>query len=337
MRRLAWMLVPMFAACGARSGLEAPIASAREIDAGMDAPENDAWADDAASCVVIDAAFRVTTPTMVFVIDRSLSMNIEYIQAHDGLVGSTRWDAVLDVLVGDGGILRDLEGRVRLGAITFTSDTVTCPLVRSVDPALHNYDAIAALLASAGPEGGTPMAETMTVIAGRIDALTIDGDAPTFVLMTDGEPQGCHGIVGDPMGAVRSCFGAGARTYVIGLGDDVGEPYLRLMANAGVGVQPGEPDAEYWPAVEASRFLVAIDAIAQRVADCRAVLSEPIDPARACEATVHLAGGTLACNSPDGWAALDAHTIELRGEACTRLVQTGTDHVTLEAPCDFRP
>ena len=38
-------------------------------------------------------------------------------------------------IVLSGSTVRDLEGRVRLGAITFTSDTVTCPLVRSVDPA----------------------------------------------------------------------------------------------------------------------------------------------------------------------------------------------------------
>jgi hypothetical protein len=330
--------VVALAGCGARTSLDVPepvVSDAGHdafVVAPVDAAQTDAW-----SCVSIEASFRVTTPTMVFVIDRSGSMNANYILPRGPYAGATRWGAVLEVLVGEGGILRGIEDRVRLGAITFTSFGEECPQLHSVDPALHNEGAIAALLHGEGPLGGTPIAETMSAISDRIDALTIDGSPPTFVLMTDGEPAGCDGGTLDSAEAVASCFSRGARTYVIGLGDDVGEPYLQAMANAGAGVAPGDPDAEFWPAVQATRFLTAIDAISQRIADCRATLSQAIDPRRACDAVVRLGGRVLACDDPNGWAALDAHTIELRGTACTALVRDGTDSVTLEAPCDIRP
>lgn len=321
--------------CGARTPLDLP-APAPVIDGGLDAarPPVDAAPVDAWSCRAIQATFHTTTPTLVFVIDRSGSMNTPYIAPRGGYRGATRWGAVLEVLVGEGGILPGLQDRVRLGAITFTSDTETCPDLQSVAPALHNAGPIGDLLHMLDPNGGTPIAETMDALAGEIATLTTDGSAPTLVLMTDGEPAGCGDAPLDPAEAVARCFTLGARTYVIGLGDDVGEPYLQSMANAGAGVMPGAPDAQFWPAVQASRFVEAIDAIGRRVADCRAVLSAPIDPARACEATVRLGDRTLACDDPNGWAALDARTIELRGEACTTLVRDGTGSVTLEAPCD---
>lgn len=336
-RACAGLAALALAGCGARTPLHGIDASAS--DAGSDAfvVPDDASRDDAWSCLSIEATFRVTIPTLIFVIDRSGSMDTNYIEPRGPYRGATRWGTVLEVLVGEGGILRGIEDRVRLGAITFTTNGSECPQLHGVDPALHNRDAIAALLYAEGPQAGTPIAETMSTLATRVPVFTIDGSPPTFVLMTDGEPSSCGDTPLDPAEAVTECFAEGARTYVIGLGGDVGEPYLQAMANAGAGVQPGEADAEFWPAVQASRFLVAVDALSQRIADCRASLSQPIDPERACDAVVRLAGRALPCDDPDGWAALDARTIELRGEACTTLVRDGTDSVTLEAPCDIRP
>lgn len=337
--RLVLIVCALLPGCGARTPLGVPAHDAQTSDAGTDAGPQpiDAAMIDAPSCVEIEATFRETTPTMVFVIDRSGSMDAPYIPPRGGYRGATRWGAVLEVLVGEGGILPGLQDRVRLGAITFTSDGVTCPDMHTLAPALYNSDAIASLLRSDGPNGGTPIAETMDAIAMQLDTLTIDGSPPTLVLMTDGEPSGCGGTALDPSEAVAHCFDRGARTYVIGLGDEVGEAYLQSMANAGGGVTMGEPDAEYWPAVQAMRFVDALDTISQRVADCRATLSSPIVVARACEARVRLGAQLLTCDDPDGWSALDASTIELRGEACTRLVRDGTVRVTLQAPCDVRP
>jgi len=234
-------------------------------------------------CQKVTANSRPLTPTVAVVVDNSSSMY----EPRDEL-----WDRLYDALMNetDGAIL-PLQDKVRFGFSSFRGqdeisvpeDDETCAEVVSVPYALNNYEAIDAVYASLGADGRgdlgcsdsgtmcatkdweTPTGHAINRVAADLLAYTPDPpDQKYILLVTDGTPNTCK--VANPncgqdlaLSAIQAAKAQGISTFVIGMGDVLGEAagcetrwgrcaadYLQDAANAGVGEPVEPPPMDYW-------------------------------------------------------------------------------------------
>jgi hypothetical protein len=308
---------------------------------------------------------RPTTPTVALVVDRSSSMT-------DNLYGTeTRWQALKTVILDPAsGIIKPNEKTVRFGLLTYTSTAMdaTCPVLGKVELAFGNYDAINTLygpMETPSIKAETPTAEGLRAAVKMLEDFKEDG-AKTIVLATDGEPDGCPGTCTvncpvhltpgyprDPncghdevIQAVQDAFKKGIKTYVIAIGNEVGQDHLQAVANAGQGLGPVLGDKANWlqyscripPEQMKGQYvpMAASNAVAYRpenrdaltaafksivdnVRGCTVdLMGEVKDPARAQSAVVLLEGQPLAYNDPNGWRLRSATEAELLGTACDK-------------------
>jgi hypothetical protein len=106
------------------------------------------------------------------------------------------------------------------------------------------------------------------------------------------------------------------------------------MASAGVGVQPGDPPADYFEVGEDSGLRAALHSIMDRILSCELRLDRAIDRSRACEGTFRIGDREFPCNHPDGWRAVGSDIISLSGDACVALEQNPTAVLEATFPCD---
>lgn len=195
-------------------------------------------------CNDTSVKFERTIPTVALVIDRSSSMTTAYGTGN-------RWDVLKQVLLNPDpkmGVLKALEGEIRFGLAMYTSvlSEPTCPMLGTVDFALGNFEAINAVYgpaATPSDKGETPTAETIRAVTEKLLANKEPG-AKYILLATDGEPDGC-GPVRDPncgqdesVAAVADAYSKGIKTFVIAIGNEVGQDHLQALANVGQGLQP---------------------------------------------------------------------------------------------------
>jgi len=227
-------------------------------DAGPDAVGFDA------ECPAIDFIPTPTTPSIELLIDRSGSMATD-------IGGNTRFEAVREALVGPDGVVTTRQADAYFGASLYSSD-MPCPTLETVARGRDNRDAIALLLANQ-----TPLGETPTGVAIDRVALAFADDpppqfsVPVIVLATDGAPNTCDGTSDGARKAIDAAYAAhagGIRTFVLGIGEEATANHLQAMANAGVGVLPGEPDAAYYTAEDPQELAAAFDAVIAGVLTC---------------------------------------------------------------------
>lgn len=290
-------------------------------------------AGETESCSVFDVVLIPQTPTVVLLVDQSGSMTAAF-------GDSDRWNTVYDVLVGAGGVVPQYQAGIRFGISLYTSiDGNTtgndCPILTEVAPDVDNLGPIQTLLDANGPSGETPTGESLDVVAVDLAALPFTGQK-FVVLATDGEPDTCavpNPQNGQPeaVAAATNAFNLGIQTFIISVGDEVGPGHLQDMANAGRGVQMGEPDAPYYQALEEQALLDAFADILAGVRSCKLTLMDPLTDAQAATCTVSVNGDVVPYQGADGWA-LDMGDVELQGAACDAL-QAQTSSVAMECPC----
>lgn len=286
-------------------------------------------AGDPDVCADVSLTTRHVTPTVVVVVDQSLSMDNE-------LGSTTRWSAVHQALVGDAGVVTALQDKVRFGLALYSdvAGDATCPMVSQVPAGLGNRGPIDAHYRSHAPLGETPTGESIHAI---LDGLPPAGDDPTvLVLATDGNPDRCD----DPDGhddvararsvqAVQRARGLGVDTYVIAVGrGTVAAAHLQELANTGV----GRDGAPYWEAGDPAGLSEALSDIVRGGLSCTLELEGRVQAEAACMGTVTLNGRELPCDAEDGWRLVDESTIELTGAACEELLETEST-VTASFPC----
>lgn len=306
----------------------------------------DASADASNVCADVRVEATRVTPNVILIVDQSGSMTA-------GFGGSNRWDALRDSLLDQpDGLVASLQSTVRFGLALYSaeaegnsSDPVPgmCPLIEWVPPSIDNYDPIDAVYGPADPIDETPTGASIDAVLDRLTMTPDPSTDPTiFILATDGEPDTCaqpNPQEGQPeaIAAAERAYDAGIRTYVISVGEGtISASHLQDMANAGLGRESGDPDAEYWEAGDDAGLRTALRDIVGGELSCVVTLDGAIqDLEEACVGTVRLNGTVIPCDDPDGWRAVDETHIELRGEACDTL-QSGPG-VTLEAtfPCDI--
>lgn len=309
-------------------------------------PHPDASADGSNVCADVRVEATRVTPNVVLIVDQSGSMT-------SGFGESNRWDALRDSLLGrPDGLIDSLQSTVRFGLALYSaeaegnsSDPVPgmCPLVEWVPPDIDNYDRIDAVYGPADPIDETPTGASIDDVLDRLLMTPDPSTDPTiFILATDGEPDTCaqpNPQEGQPeaLAAAERAYRAGIRTFIISVGEGtISAEHLQDMANAGLGREAGDPDAEYWEAGDDEGLRTALRDIVGGELSCVVTLEGRIQNLdQACSGEVRLNGTVLPCDDPDGWRAIDETHIELRGAACDTL-QSGPG-VTLEAtfPCDI--
>jgi hypothetical protein len=280
-----------------------------------------------ASCPAVNFSPMPTTPSIQLLLDRSGSMN-------DLISGVTRYNALRNALTNTtNGVITALQNKAYFGASLYSSDS-PCPKLYSVPRVKDNRNAIDALIGSQNPGGQTPT-------AGSIDQVVADfaanpapaGSTPVIVLASDGLPNSCNGTNGETASiqAARNAYTAGIPLFILGVGTGINDGHLQAMANAGAGVQAGQPNAPFYLANTAQQLQQAFDTIIKGVISCDLALTDSIDPAQAMNGTVVVNGMTLTYGTD--WVLVNGNMIRVLGAACTSLKTAPNPMVSAQFPC----
>jgi hypothetical protein len=303
--------------------------------------------DASNSCADVTVMANRVTPNVILIIDQSGSMNADF--GGDG----ARWNVLHETLMEQpGGLIDELQSSVRFGVALYTAEAPDqseepvpgqCPLITWVEPALDNYDAIATEYVVDDWIDETPTGESIDDVLARVVNVPDPSSDPTiFILATDGEPDTCEAPnpqngQAESIAAVERAYDAGIRTFVIAVGNDVGETHLQDVANAGRGMPQGTScplGSCYFRPDDNDGLRETLRDIIGGQLSCVVTLEGMIeDISQACVGTVALNGTPLACDTPNGWRVIDSTHIELVGEACTILQNTPGVTLTATFPC----
>lgn len=304
-------------------------ASAAEEGNGAEGQDPDGMGD----CASVQVDVQRTTPTLVLLVDQSSSMREDF-------QGTERWDAVYETLMEpDTGVVAQLQNSVRFGLTLYSSrnglEGGECPMLTTVAPAFQNLDAIEATFAQADPIDETPTGESLAAVAQQLAAFPEEGPK-AIVLATDGEPDTCampNPQMGQPqsVAAVEAAFEMGIRTFVISVGDEVGDGHLQELANVGMGREPNSTTlAPFYKALNSQELIRAFDEIVGGFLLCEFQIDGEVDPSRVCEGAVSIDGSNLACGSE--WE-VNGTSLRLMGSACEALGDGQQHVVDAEWPC----
>jgi len=285
-------------------------------------------------CGQLELATDRVIPNIMMIVDRSGSMDWDFSDCDPDdrndpcvFMAPSRWDAVVDALVGENGLVGKLDAIARFGLTLYwkstsvSDDGMMCAQTEGVafsETLGATTDDIAATFASNNPGGYTPTAEAIQSVTASLDASPPPEGPTVYLLATDGQPNGCDRLEEDEdrnnsVGAVSAAFNGGVETFVLGVNFE--DSHLQDLANAGQGVASG---ATLWTADSVEQLQTALAQIVEQNIPCTVKLTDgQIDIVQACEGRVTLNDEELACNSTTrGWQALDGTTIELMGSAC---------------------
>jgi hypothetical protein len=303
------------------------------IEPGSSDASNPGGGDDTpdAMCPAVHFTATKTTPSIALLVDRSGSMVSD-------IGGTSRYGAIKQALVDTtNGVVTKLQNEAYFGAALFSSDD-PCPRLYSVPRAMANRNAIATLINSQSPAGNTPTGPSIDAVVADFAANPPPtGSPPVIVLATDGLPNTCTDSNDTATGqaksiaAAQAAYAAGIRLFILGVGTGIADQHLQAMANAGLGVQNGQPNAPYYLANSPQQLTDAFDQIIGGVVSCDLMINGNVDPTAAASGTVTLNGMLLTYGTD--WTLLNSNTIELLGAACTTLKQSPNPVVDAAFPC----
>jgi hypothetical protein len=327
----------------------------------LDDLEEDVDAGAVVPCTPGTFTLSKAVPAVMFVLDRSGSMDDELSQ------GETRWEVLTNALASS---LPPVDGSMEIGALLFpsapsadgeSSDALACSLPSNADLTLAtgHVSALLALMEQTQPAGGTPTSGAMGVAAGLLLDVRAATTARAIVLATDGAPN-CNASL-DPQTCIcadtnQGCFrdaleclddartvqsiasyaAQGLPTYVIGIqneGDTEDTQVLDEMAVAGGRPQTGA-DTSYYAVSSEADLDSALVAIRDQVGACTFLTTSV--PGAEGSITVSL-GGTTIPYDPTGksgwsWGDKDNGQILFAGATCTSV--TGANAVlTAQVAC----
>lgn len=309
------------------------------VDASLDANQTCAEAEVRPTRVI---------PTVVFLIDGSRSMEMDY------ETGVSRWHALRDAMLDPtDGVVRRLDGIVDFGMRIYNDAeapqgmTQTCPTLIDVAAGTANAGNIATTFPNAPPGFNTPtgaaLDQLVRFLPTATEATALGLGPQLVVLATDGVPYECvNWVTLDPpavdeqavLDAAALGLTRGVTTYVISLAEATGTyaDHLNAVAVA------GGSQVAYSPSTR-SALASRLTTIISSAVSCEVTLAGEIDTRRddVCEGTVtlELPGGDrdLGCDDPDGWRLVDARHIELTGQACTDFQTEPLAALAAKFPC----
>ena len=285
------------------------------------------------------------TPRVILVLDGSCSMSTPYpangapSATNCGNNQNSRWAALHNVLLGDQGVVRQLEGVVEFGVAIFGTEP-NCPLTSdAIRPAINNFNAIDGAFPANRPPGQfTPTGPALDYVYTELIDKSVDPDGnegPQIVLLaTDGEPNSCENADPNYDPSVNALnmsktLGVPVLTYVVSLADATGpfHDHLQQLADIGVGGQ----GTLYSPDTPAE-LRAAIETLIGGAVGCDILLNGTVR-GEECKATVTLNGDKLECNGANGWVLTDPSHIRLQGSACDKFKATPTAVLSANFAC----
>jgi len=301
--------------------------------------------DQPPACIEGQVEFKAVVPQVWLLLDRSGSMT--------SLLGTiSRWQALGSVLLGDPtlpadrGVVGDFEKRVAFGAVFYTSGSAAtgCILdLESVALAANNYVHIRQRYNKIGPTGGTPTADSIAATVAVAASSDLTGGPRILVLATDGAPGSCAlrplAATQEVENEVEKAFNKRIQTFAISISTGTDVPHMQRLANIGVGLAPdAAPPAPLYTAQSQQELKDAFSAILTAVPrSCVFSLNGNVNPERAGEGSVVLAGTSLTLGDENGWRLKQVDQVELVGSACEQ-IRAGVDELDISFPCTiFKP
>jgi hypothetical protein len=346
MRRFFALLWAFLVACGARTGLDA-VGPPEEGDPSphggvlrLDAGERDAASIAPVACVPGELQLTRAVPTVLFVLDRSLSMQGRLANGRD-----SRWNALKHAITAT---LPSVDDRVSAGALFFpdgpqSRDAESCTVSPSpaLSPALDSSGAIIDAMNATGPGGATPTADAVRAASNHLGSLRAASTARALVLATDGAPDcnanldanTCECLQGQRRCAPERCLddtrtttiiadvlAHGIPTYVVGLlGNDDETRFGQVLGNmAKAGGRPRDAVPAYYPANSQSDLDDAFATIRDQVGACVYLTASVPDASGTIVVTID---GAVVPYDPTGkqgwsWANQQNGEIVFAGNAC---------------------
>lgn len=289
-------------------------------------------------CISEQVEFDTRLPNVMLLVDTSASMTIP------DFSGESRWQALEQALFGTDGMVPTLEEEMRFGLTLYASSAPApseqvCPFLREEPLALHSAEALAQLFRATTPRGTTPTGESLEQTWPKLAALPEDITGPRIiVLATDGEPTLCGATDQQDAArqvsatAVEAAFAGGVTTFVVAVGNELGEPHLRELANLGQGFPAADAVDRSYRALDGSALAGAFRAISVRARSCEFELRGVVQPGAAHLGTVLLDGSSLGYEDPDGWVLEGPSQLNLQGAAC-EAVRNGASSIDIRFPC----
>jgi hypothetical protein len=289
--------------------------------------------DGSGECPVLDITVAHEDPTIMLLLDQSGSMTADF-------GGDTRWNTLRNTILDpDIGVVVWFESQVIFGLTLYSNlDNVPeCPELVQVPPMEMGYDAIAAAFDAAQPIDNTPTGESIAAVAAQLADDPAPG-AKYIVLATDGEPDTCaepnpQNGQEESVAAAEAAYAAGIPTFVVSVGPETSAEHLQDVANAGAGVQAGDPDAEFFVALDQPSLAQAFIDIISGTQDCEFDIDADLIAGGAETCVVTVNGDPVTLDDPDGWQTISPGEIELLGSACDA-IQDSEATVEMVCQCD---
>jgi hypothetical protein len=313
-------------------------------------------------CASAQVAATHITPEVYLVIDGSGSMNARF-------GGGTRWSVLREALVGQSGVVTQLQSVVKFGmAIYSNTNPMMCPSMTDVPAALNGLAPLSAAYPMTEPGGGTPTGEALKKVVDGLPefgALDSTERAPIIILATDGEPNGCNSVgscnwaadvvgclgnLGGQLGAlanapatydttlaaVRAARDKNVAVWVISLADGLNNiPDLQRTANIGANMpEDASPGATIYSPKNPDELAQTLARLIGDAVACEIGLAGTLNVDRACEGIVKMNSTKLDCNSDQGWKVVDSTHIALQGAACESFKSDPTVMLQATFPCD---
>lgn len=319
---------------GHDAGLDAGIDAG--VDAGTDAGIPDAGID-AGPCLPRPVPLLPAVPTVMFVIDRSGSMQEDLDGRTDA--GVSRWRLLQSTLTT---VLPPLDAKVAMGVLLYPirADACAAPTTVDLSPVLGNATRLLSFFNSSMPLGGTPTADAVDVAAQHLRTLRTATSARALILATDGAPNCNEALFNDTcvctstpqvnpncdapthclddvvtIGRLQSIFAQGMPTYVIGLGSSLNQFSSTLDAMAVAGGVPRQGiGPRYYSVANQSELTDAFNRVTSQLTRCTFLLNG----LSANDTFVVQVDGVDVPQGPNGWEWLNQTNGELalHGTAC---------------------
>jgi hypothetical protein len=311
--------------------------------------EPDSGSGPDVNCPAIHFSATRVIPSIQLLVDRSTSMQenfngVDPTPERDN--GPYKYPVMRDALVGPQGVVTQLDGSVYFGATLFTAEEgIPCPELNSTPGrAKNNKDAIAGLLTTFIPPpsraaaGFTPTPLAINAVVDDFMRNPPSTDSPPIILLaTDGFPNECTtraDRTAESVEAAANAFAHGIKLYILAIAFEASgaAQHVQDMANAGQGVQPGQPNATAYSASNPTEMAMAFQTIIRSVQSCDLTLEHEINPAEAPSGTVTLNGTTLM-HGRDWTVDANGLTLHLLGDACTTLKSSPNPVLDAGFPC----
>lgn len=300
-----------------------------------------------ANCPSLQFTVTRVTPSVEILLDRSGSMQKDFpgndrVDAKGNPIDPSqppaeRFYTEQQALVGPNGIVTQLQDSVYFGAAMYPGPMCPNGSIYSTPRAISNAQAIATMIAANRPDGNTPTAAAIdSVVADFVAHPPPANSPPVIVLASDGLPNQCGGTEDNDqakaIASAKNAFSKGIKLYLLTVGFEITDQFKQDLANAGQGVQPGQPNATAYSATDPASMAAAFQAIIGGVVSCDLKLNGMVMADYANTGVVVLNGKTLTYMTD--WT-LDASgtAIKLSDAQCQTLKTTTNPTISATFAC----